>query len=287
MKTANFKNVFIAVTIGLVIVSCGGNSSTQQKVESNEQNDENTAQTTEIREQTEEQNGISYELVKGGDYMFSAELFGLVEGKKHKIDIPAECIRIVKSLDFDEDGFPDVLMENISACGGNGAANSFFFVSYKGNGGFQITKEFGYSWNEPLIEKWDDKTSVVVENDDATKERYILQDGKAVLVESTKKTELVALKEIKATDFEDPDDVKELRFDLDGDGKDDIITCTFWERWGIIQVANITFSSGIVVTDFSDGCERIGVLATKTNKIHDLVCGDDLILRWDGKTYKE
>jgi len=273
MKTTDFKNGLIAVAISLAMISCGGNNATQQNAESSEQ----TA------------GGISYELVKEENDFLAHGLLGLVDGEKYKIDLPAgvECIGMVKQLDFDEDGLPDVLMENISACGGNGAANSFFFVSYKGNGGFQITKEFGYSWNEPLIEKWDDKTSVVVENDDATKERYILQDGKAVLVESTKKTELVALKEIKATDFEDPDDVKELRFDLDGDGKDDIITCTFWERWGIIQVANITFSSGIVVTDFSDGCERIGVLATKTNKIHDLVCGDDLILRWDGKTYKE
>ena len=120
MKTVDLKNGLIAVVIGLVMVSCGGNSTKQQNAESSKQ----TA------------SGISYELVKGGDNMFSAELFGLVEGKKYKIDLPAECISIVKQLDFDEDGLTDVLIENISACGGNGSANSFFFVYYKGNGFF-------------------------------------------------------------------------------------------------------------------------------------------------------
>ena len=273
MKTAGLKKGFIAAIIGLLMVSCGGNSTTQQNTKGSEQ----------------AANGISYELVKEAGAYISHELLGLVDGKKCKIDLPAgvECIGIVKQLDFDEDGLPDVLMENISACGGNGAANSFFFVSYKGNGSFQTTKEFGYSWKEPLIEKWDDRTSVVVENDDAVKERYILKDGKAVLVETMKKTALVALKEIRATAFKDPDEVKELCFDLDGDGKDDIITCKYWERWETILVSSIVFSSGIIVNDISDGCERLGVLASKTNKVHDLVCGDDLILRWNGKTYKE
>ena len=229
----------------------------------------------------------------------ASELVGIVEGREYKIDLSldgASCIRIIEQSDFDDDGLLDALIEE-NACGGNGALDSYFFVSYKGNGFFQRTKNFGYTWNDPLIEKWNDKTSVVVEsinfgvnNDDSSHkiERYILKDGQALLVESMKKQKLIVLKEIRASEFssDNPDEVKYLNFDLDGDNKEDEITCTFWERWGSILVSKIKFSSGITTDDISTGCKRIGVLETKTNNIHDLVCDEDDILRWNGKKYE-
>ena len=67
---------------------------------------------------------------------------------------------------------------------------------------------------------------------------------------------------------------------------EDKITCTFWDRWGTILISEIEFSSGIIMEGNSTGCKRVGVLETKTNNFHDLVCGDDHILRWNGKEYK-
>ncbi len=72
----------------------------------------------------------------------------------------------------------------------------YFFVSYKGEGFFELSKQFGYSWKKVKLEKWNNKMSVIVEslnagmnNDEERniKERYILDDGKAQLVESMKK----------------------------------------------------------------------------------------------------
>lgn len=34
------------------------------------------------------------------------------------------------------------------------------------------------------------------------------------------------------------------------------------------------------------GCKRIGVLATKTNGVRNLVCDQDTVLSWDGDAYK-
>lgn len=226
------------------------------------------------------------------------ELIAIVDGLEYKIGLPANimCINIIEQLDFDGDALTDALIEH-NACGGNGAANSYFFVSYGGDGVFHVTKEFGYSWEEPLIEKWNNKISVIVEktnfgynNDDAIveTERYILKNGEALLTESITKTELEALKEIRAKEFsfENPDEIKFLYFDLDGDNAEDKITCTFWERWGTILISKIEFSSGITSENISVGCKRVGILDTKTNNVNDLVCGIDNILRWNGKEYK-
>jgi hypothetical protein len=241
---------------------------------------------------------ISVDYITSGDEdsFLKKELYAKVEGQRYKVDLDKDiqCISLVKQLDFDGDGLNDALIQNITACGGNGAANSFFFVSYSGEGFFNISKEFGYSWVDPIIEKWENTWSVLVQSNNAgannyepieVKERYILKDGKAFLVETMKKNGLVALKEINATEFsfEKPDEIKYLYFDLDGDGLTDKIICTFWERWGAINWS-IEFSSGIKF-EGGGGCKRIGVLESKTLGVHDIVCGCDYVYKWNGKKY--
>jgi hypothetical protein len=75
-----------------------------------------------------------------------------------------------------------------------------------------------------------------------------------------------------------------LKYDLDGDGKQDTIIGRLWERWGRI-LWTVEFANGKRFSS-NDACKRIGVLGTKTNGVNDLVCDQDTVLHWDGDGYK-
>jgi len=241
---------------------------------------------------------VTYKLRDSKDKtLMENELYALIEGQEYKINISEwlMCMEIVDQRDFDNDGMNDALVKNIEACGGNGALNSFFFVAYKGAGYFSISSEFGNCWDDPVIEKWNNQWSVIVEstngegysNDKSitVRERYIFKDGKAIMVESLSKSSLSVLKEIVATEFsyDNPDEIKKILYDLDSDGKLDTIICSFWERWGEI-LWDVHFASGII-TESNQGCDRIGILNSKTNGVNDLVCGEDYVFKWNGEDY--
>jgi hypothetical protein len=71
-------------------------------------------------------------------------------------------------------------------------------------------------------------------------------------------------------------DVHSIEFDLDGDGKKDVISGRFWDRWGVI-FWTVKFANGKEFAT-TEPCKRIGVLATATNGVHDLVCDQDLVI---------
>jgi hypothetical protein len=185
---------------------------------------------------------------------------------------------------------------DIAACGGNCCPNEFFFVSYLGNGQFKTSEEFADSWKDPAIEKWRGRWSVVVTSNNEgmmnqerpveITRRFVLQDGEAVKIEEKRREDMASLVEMRSEIFKttDLEETHTLRYDLDGDGKEDVITGRLWVRWGRI-FWSVQFANG---KEFSTGeaCKRIGVLATKTNGVHDLVCDLDRVLHWNGETYK-
>ena len=72
-----------------------------------------------------------------------------------------------------------------------------------------------------------------------------------------------------------------LIFDLDMDTKPDQLHCTYHSRYGDIG-CTVSFSKlgkGIVRA----GCDRFGILESKTNGIHNLICDHSDILTWDPK----
>ena len=228
--------------------------------------------------------------------MFFNELYANVDGYEYTIEIPKDiCFNIVAQEDFDGDGIVDALIENVQACGGNAIGSSFFFVSYTGNGYFSVSNSFGGNvWEEPSIEEWKGLKSVVIidTNEDFntdsnynSKERYILKQGDAVRVESSKKNSIVALQEIRASDFHNGKEEETIRmsYDLDGNGEEDYFECTYWDRWdklffNIILNGNILNYDGI-------GVDRIGILSSKTNGMHDLIYDEDNVVKWNGNEY--
>jgi hypothetical protein len=241
---------------------------------------------------------VEYSVEDDNDVPYFSDLRATVNGRTYQlIDRSKQmCLQVVDQRDFDGDGFVDALVENILGCGGNCCPNGFFFVSNVGAGRFEVSDEFADSWGDPVIEKWKGRWSVVVtssiEGIDqqrlcAMTRRFVLESGKPVLVEEWRRKEMESIAEIRSECF-DPkkvDETQSIEYDLDGDGKKDQIISKYWSRWGSMMWS-IEFADGKKYS--SDlGCKRIGVLATKTNRVSDLVCDQDTILRWNGREYED
>lgn len=241
---------------------------------------------------------VSYSLSKVGDSMFPNVLWANFNGKRSKLIDPSKekCLQIIDQRDFDGNGLRDALVEDITACGGNCCPNGFFFVSALPDGTFQLSDNFADSWKDPVIEKWKGRWSVVVvsNNEGENRERpveftrrFVLEGGKAVKVSESQRKDKLSIVEMRSEIFkgDNPKETHSIKYDLDGDGKKDTISATLWERWGRM-VWSVEFADGKKFSS-NDACKRIGVLATKTNGVHDLVCDQDTVLHWDGSRYTE
>ena len=71
----------------------------------------------------------------------------------------------------------------------------------------------------------------------------------------------------------------ELKYDLNKDGTEEVITCAVWKR-SLMNCELPTPNGG-----FQDirGCSRIGVVATRSNQYHDIVCGVDTVYTEDNQ----
>lgn len=228
-----------------------------------------------------------------------AGLYARISQKKYTV-IPegleedGRCMEIIDSLDFDQNGYNDALIMDILACGGNGYPNAFFFCSYsKEADSFRISKEFGQSWEDPIIEDWNGKPSVkVISNlqgmttDMAERtERFVLQDGQAIRVEYEEAKLIPAMIELKSADFtqKEQEHGKRIKFDLNGDGLKDEISGNYWERWGSMGWSVKLANGKIVAGD--DSRKRVGVLSSKTKGVHDIVLDLDDVMVWNGEKY--
>lgn len=226
---------------------------------------------------------------------FETRVTATVNGQVYQV-IPAVdsgCLVIVSQQDFDGNGTTDALIEDLSACGGNGAGSSYFFISYLGEGYFRVSNPTDCcARQDPVIEGWQGRPSVVVtlsnegvnqEDPETTRIRYVLRSGEAVKVEESTKGNLVALAELRYAQFTQGrvNQVLRLRYDLNRDGVPDTLFGTPWERWGRINWSARLSGVGDIPERGDANCKRLGVLGSMTNGVHDLVCDQDTILRWD------
>ena len=230
-----------------------------------------------------------------------AGLYAQIGAKKYTViteglEEGGRCMEIIDTLDFDGNGYTDALIMDILACGGNDSPNAFFFCSYvRESDSFLLSEEFGQSWEYPVIENWKGTPSVqVISNSqgmstDMAKrtERFVLEKGKAIRVEYEEAKRMPAIIELRSADFNEKDKEKgkKIRFDLDGDGKKDEISGTYWERWGSMGWS-VTLANGKIVAG-DDARKRVGVLPSKTRGVHDLVLDLDEVLVWNGEKFVE
>ncbi|MCP4162890.1 MAG: hypothetical protein GY760_22750 [Deltaproteobacteria bacterium] len=212
-------------------------------------------------------------------------------------DVPGKesCLMLVDQNDYDGDGYKDALLENAVACGGNCCPNSFFIVTYKGDGNFKVLDSFNSSWEGADLQKWKGRWSIVTKFVNAgsntsdyyeSRSRHMLINGETVLVEFDEKKEIEALMNIRAKEFDisKVNQSKNYRFDLDGDGEKELMQCKLWNRWGVVQ-CEIKRKEKIILKNI--GGKRVGVLKRKTNGMHDIVSNHEEIYKWNGSEYKK
>ena len=205
------------------------------------------------------------------------------------------------SADWDGDGIPELLY--LVSTGGNCCPGQYKLMSYHPERGLSVNA-LSKSWWKPSIEwrqlegmeqaAWvftffTNNEGVNTNDFQQARLRYVVEQGKPRLVEKTEDTELAALVEVRAHQLTAEQSrgatVRLIGFDLDQNGEEDQIVGRLWERWGRL-VIEVKWADGRDSLD-NFKCKRIGVLATITQGVHDLVCDNSSRLVWDGSRYQE
>jgi len=228
--------------------------------------------------------------------IISQRLSAIIQGQEYIVvsETENQCLRIYDQRDYDGDGYIDALMMYLSGCGGNCCPNQFYLVSYRGNGQFYRSDLFGYSWVNPTIERWQDtwRITVTTDNQEATldepmntKDHFILKDGRVVKIDEDVSVINPHLLTIQSQDVADlkANETRSFPYDLNDDGIPDQVIVEFWARWNQLMWF-AQFSNGVTIQS-ERSCQRMGVLPTQTWRVHDLVCDDHLVYRWNGYTY--
>lgn len=177
-------------------------------------------------------------------------LLAYLNGLEYQLTHPAweydALFEVNENADFDGDGRLDTLISLTN--GGNCCPDSISVVSYRGDGFFTFLDE------EPLPGAWGGHEVVTEQgrsiirmhdtptgHDNTERQRgqrdYAFSGGRMELIaerlEHSSPTEVVGLtlEEVKFADGQQAT----LVFDINNDGTDDEITCSYWERWGIMN----------------------------------------------------
>lgn len=238
---------------------------------------------------------VSYKAHRKNGELLTA-ITASIDGLEYRVISETDelCLKLMDQFDYDGNGTTDALISNNLTCGGNAAGDTFFFISYKGDGHFERTEEFGYSWDDPVIETWKGTRTVLITSNsegagntkaEELRERYVLSAGKAVLVERSERKELVAIQEMRSDVFSSGDKARKekLSFDIDNDGRNDSIEFEYWERWGRMNWSARFARGDVFESEFT--CKRLGILQSISNGHRDLVCDHDTILKWTGDGY--
>jgi hypothetical protein len=262
----------LKVTLALLIMLCPGLISAQT-FEVRTINGETTNSSRWDQEYAREQ---LYAVIDGVDYLIAP-----THEKWMGISLD-----VVHEGDLDGDGLTDAVIR--SHQGGNCCAPYYFVVSHRSDGFFSVHHHesmYGYQIEiknkgaEPLIEILDavGSSDYPIEHEELITLRFT--EGNLEVVSQLINTALIpALVEVTGQDVQEADRL--VLFDVDGDGREEEMIASYWERWGTVIMGDIvTTSKGEV--NFSVGCSRIGFMKTTTNGLHDIVCGRKDILRYD------
>ena len=190
-------------------------------------------------------------------------------------------------VDLDGDGVGEVLLNTQS--GGNCCGPTFYIIKRVDEGFYDIlSHEELEGWPSVSINQLENRTTLLVRNvsegvENTSMEETIVElklaDGKLRLIsKSSNKAMVHAVMQVTSEELKTTGD-KTLEYDLDLDGKPDRLSCNYWERWGAVSCTLTSSKHGQIA--ISGGCNRVGILPTTTNSMHNLVCDRSEILRWD------
>ena len=251
------------------------------------------------------QQSITYSLTENEDY--HDEIKAEINGKEYILISYEEelCLHIVRSDDFNNDQYEDVVIQHITACGGNCCANSFQIFSFDGKK-FHKSDIVGYDWNGIEIVETELGFSFVIDdvhegagNTSMCNDRvlvYKLTEQKFELINEMIDQQIPAIIQLTSEDFEktypnelgNVDNRISLTFDIDNDVKIDTLSASYWWRWGRLSSWEINFGNGSTYySEEYSSPKRIGIMKSTTNGVHDIVMECDEILKWNGETFEQ
>ena len=198
----------------------------------------------------------------------------------------SESLVLEAVADFDGDGLDDALLSlhpDALAFGAGQTVQKHAFVTYKGEGRFQVGRSFGKwcHWDGKITSHGEGRV-VDIDCDDVVK-RFACEEGNPVLVTTFDKPELTAILDITMNDLE-MDVPQRFPIDLNGDGVNETILC---EIRMIDLMCGIYDSAGEQIPGTSWILDRLGVLSSKTNGVSDLVLNRDHVVVWDGTQWAD
>lgn len=248
---------------------------------------------------------IEYRIVEQASGNASGdEVWAIKDGKFQDTGIEAhEIYEILDQRDYDGDGLEEAYVAQ--STGGSANMPPFIVFFDKDAGKFRKVEfeNYGVFLNDS-VEEWKGKWSFIGGNE-SYYERFIFESGRIVKVEEYTRPKpegsetLLSLSPqgmFGSEEEAEAGEKKSVSFDLDGDGKNEIIECEYMHgiNWGDPERnykptmhINILWSNGrkTDLTGDEYWLEMI-ILSTKTNGVNDLANGQKgATYRWDGRSY--
>ncbi|MCP3142902.1 hypothetical protein [Pyxidicoccus xibeiensis] len=209
------------------------------------------------------------------------------DGKRADLQ-PFEALEVLLVDDFNQDGRDDALVQVYTV--GNCCEPCYLFATVAANGKPLVTNSYCSGMGPPRVGTSDGKVTFTLDDEEGQK-TFVLSGNKARLHEE-RETPLLDVsfeftaeqlwKLAKERETSPGETVETLAYDLSGDGQDERIECTGWERWSALSCK--VFLGGKQVGDVS-GCKSLGVLPSMTQGMHDLACDRRKTFRWNGSSY--
>jgi len=224
---------------------------------------------------------------------YGDDLFVRDEGKEYLIQTDELAYwsyrkEIIYTVDLDNDGVNEAIVE--ASDGGGHGIIKYFIISKRGENFYSVYESNDFEGcclkllkgNILSVFKYDKGIGVTSQVQEIS--LFEFQNGKLNLL-STSQNEAVlpALSEINSHEIDQNIGSKFITGYYDGDTEIDKLVCNYWKRWGSVKCEFHSSIYGVVKTNY--GCKRVGILATKTRGMVDLVCNRFSKLTFFGVQY--
>lgn len=253
-------------------------------------------QSESVEDRANVEGHIVYRFIRNSDII--DYIIADVDGEQYKISMdkyPFELQKVVCIMDFDGDGYVDMLLATESDLT---VGLYFRFLSYDGKGHFNFSDSFGYCCDYSIHTYLEDDNQHLREQitvdvtdvdylddgqEDILYQSFKLIDGKAVKVSEQRRERIGGtITQVVPVDIKDPEEPYIWAFDLNKDGKpESIISELVCSCAGGVSTAIVLQGDTLSLPEG----DRFGILPTMTNGYHDLVIDASSVMYWNGKEY--